>query len=94
MIYKRVMLISLPFTVHWRYFIYVSSICQKSVIMDHYKPKLITLPGGDQARHTVLQLLLHSQYKAYPRGLTEYGTGKKHKRLHQSYYSQSLVLVI
>ena len=57
------------------------------------KPKLITLPGGDQARHRVLQLLLHSQYKAHPRGLTEYGTGNN-KRLHQSYYTQSPVLVI
>lgn len=48
-------------------------------MIDHYKQKLIILPGGDQARHRVLQLLLHSQYMAHPKGLTEYGTEKNIK---------------
>jgi len=66
---------SRQYILHSNWYISTIQLCHLSAIMtDHYKPKLITLPGGDQARHRVLPLLLHSQCKAHPRDLTEYST--------------------
>ena len=49
---------------------------------------LITLPDGDQARHRVLLLLLHSQYMVSPKGSGGCSTENKAK----AYYNNCDVL--
>lgn len=44
---------------------------------------LVSLPDGDQARHRVLLLLLHSQHMEYPTGLRDCSTEKNKNCSHK-----------